>query len=79
MFFLQEHVLDEGSRNAAALLPRAGEGLVGGTGPCQKGSQVPYRTIPYHRYNLYRYGRVGTLPKKWSKVSKSLIILGRYR
>ncbi len=37
---LQEHVPDEGPRDAAALLPRPGEGLVGGSRHHKKGLQV---------------------------------------
>jgi hypothetical protein len=37
---MQEHVPDEGPRDAAALLSRPGEGLVGGTRHHKKGLQV---------------------------------------
>ncbi len=40
VLWLQEHVPDEGPRDAAALFPRSGEGLVGGTRHHKKGLQV---------------------------------------
>jgi hypothetical protein len=39
---MQEHVPDEGPRDAAALLSRPGEGLVGGTRHHKKGLQVKF-------------------------------------